>query len=349
MKKLIQQICTTLSNAQDLVLVTISSQSGSAPRAAGAKMIVLRDGHADGTIGGGQVEAIAIKEAEQCFVGRHSLRKTFDLTNTMAANTDMICGGKMEIFLEYIAPNDSNREVFNRLLESLHSGRHITLVCPFSYGIEEVPRFVVDHRGVPSIPNVADRLLSAINQVRFSTSAAIPIEHDGQEYLLCHFGVAGTVYILGAGHVSICTAEVATRVGFRVVVMDDRREFANKERFPMVDDIKVLNSFDDCFQGYEIDRNAYFIIVTRGHMHDMKVLEQALLTEAGYIGMIGSRNKRNAIYGKLLDKGVEQVQLERVHCPIGIGIEADTPEEIAISIVGELIYQRNHRRRGHSP
>lgn len=340
MKKLIQQICTTLADGQDLVLVTISSQSGSTPRLAGAKMIILRDGRIGGTIGGGQVEALAIEEAAPCFAGKQSLRKAFDLTNSMAANTDMICGGRMEVFLEYIAPTETNREVFRRLLESVQSGRRITLVCPLSGNANEEPRFVVDHRGTPSRIEIADDLLSAIKQVRSSTSAATLIEHQGREYLLSYFAVTGTVYLMGAGHVSACTAEAATRVGFRVVVMDDRAEFANVERFPLADEVKVLPSFDHCFAGYEIDQDSYLVIVTRGHMHDMDVLEQALHTQAGYIGMIGSRKKRNALYKKLMDKGFKEIQLEHVHCPIGLGIEADTPEEIAVSIVGELIYQR---------
>jgi xanthine dehydrogenase accessory factor len=345
MKKLIQQICTTLGDGQDLVLVTITSQSGSTPRLAGAKMIILRDGRIGGTIGGGQVEALAIQEAAHCFASRRSMRKAFDLTNSMAANTDMICGGRMEVFLEYIAANKANRDVFRRLQESMQSGRRITLVCPLTDASEEEQRFVVDHRGTPSRTEVSDSLLSAIKQVRSSTSAATLIEHQGREYLLSYFAVAGTVYLLGAGHVSACTAEAATRVGFRVVIMDDRLEFANRERFPLADEIRVLPSFANCFQGVDIDHDAYLVIVTRGHMHDMDVLDQALQTDAGYIGMIGSRKKRNAIYNKLLDKGHKEAHLEKVHCPIGLGIEADTPEEIAVSIVGELIYQRATGRK----
>ena len=345
MKKLIQQICSTLADGQDLVLVTISSQSGSTPRLAGAKMIILRDGRIGGTIGGGQVEALAIEEAAPCFAGKQSLRKAFDLTNSMAANTDMICGGRMEVFLEYIAPTEANREVFRRLLESMQSGRRITLVCPLTANGESTPRFVVDHRGTPSRIEVSDELLSAIKQVRSSTSAATLVEHQGQEYLLSYFAVAGTLYLMGAGHVAACTAEVAAKVGFRVVVMDDRTEFANAERFPLADEVKVLPCFDDCFASEEIDHDSYLVIVTRGHMHDMEVLDQALRTKAGYIGMIGSRKKRNALYKKLMDKGFKEAQLEAVHCPIGLGIEADTPEEIAISIVGELIYQRATGRK----
>jgi xanthine dehydrogenase accessory factor len=107
----------------------------------------------------------------------------------------------------------------------------------------------------------------------------------------------------------------------------------------------VLPSFADCLPAAEIDSDSYLVIVTRGHLHDLEVLEQALRTPAGYIGMIGSRKKRNAIYTRLLDRGVTEAQLEQVRCPIGMAIEADTPEEIAVSIVGELIYQRATGRK----
>jgi len=345
MKQLIQQVCTLLSEEEDLVLVTISSQSGSTPRLAGAKMIIRRDDRIHGTIGGGMVEALAMQEAHACFADRQSLRRSFDLSNNDAAGTDMICGGKLEIFLEYIRADAASSAVFHDLLTALATGRRVTLVCPLDEGAGGEPRFVIDHRGQSSRADIPDALLTAIKHVRSSAPAASLIEHQDREYLLSSFAMAGTVYLLGAGHVSACTAEAAARVGFRITVLDDRSEFANRERFPLADEIQVLPSFADCFQDYVIDADSYLVIVTRGHMHDMEVLDQALRTQAGYIGMIGSRKKRNAIYAKLLDKGFKEAQLERVHCPIGIAIEADTPEEIAVSIVGELIYQRATGRK----
>ena len=345
MKKLIQQICTSLADGQDLVLVTISSQSGSTPRLAGAKMIILRDGRISGTIGGGLVEAKAMEAAATCFATGRSLCRAFDLDNGDAANTDMICGGRLELFLEYINADESNQRTFGDLLLAVQSGRKVLLVSQLADGDASSLRFVVDHRGAASRDDIPEPLLAAVKQVRSSTQASTLIELQGQSYLLSSFAVAGTVYLLGAGHVAACTAEAATRVGFQVVVMDDRSEFANRDRFPQADTIKVLPSFADCFQSFEIDGDAYLVIVTRGHMHDMEVLDQALRTKAGYIGMIGSRKKRNAIYSKLRDRGVSEAQLEQVRCPIGTAIEADTPEEIAVSIVGELIYQRATGRR----
>ncbi len=345
MKQLIQQVCTSLDEGEDLVLITISSRSGSTPRLAGAKMVIHRDGRTHGTIGGGIVEALAMEEAQSCFNDRHSRRSAFDLSNTEAADTDMICGGQLELFLEYIQADAANRTVFQDLLTAMRSGRRVTLVCPLNASTEDIPRFVVDHKGRPNRTDIPAPLLTAINQVRASAPAASLIDHQGREYLLSSFAVAGTVYLLGAGHVSACTAEAAARVGFRVVVMDDRCEFANRERFPLADEVRVLPSFADCFQDHAIDTDSFLVIVTRGHMHDMEVLDQALQTGAGYIGMIGSRKKRNAIYAKLMDEGVKEAQLEQVRCPIGTAIEADTPEEIAVSIVGELIYQRATGRK----
>ncbi len=344
MKKLIQQVGTALNDGEDLVLVTISSQSGSTPRSAGAKMIICRDGGIAGTIGGGMVEALAIKEARSCFAGGRSLRRSFDLSNVDAAVTDMICGGKMELFLEFIRADENNRSVFHALRTTMASGRRATLVCPLDSGSGD-QRFVIDHTGKASIAQVGEDLLAAVKQIRSSTSAATLIKHQGREYLVSYFAVGGNLFLIGAGHVAACTAEAATRVGFRVIVLDDRSEFANQERFPQADDIKVLSSFADCFKDYEIDEDCYLVIVTRGHLHDMEVLDQALQTRAGYIGMIGSRKKRNAIYTRLMDKGVTESQLEKVRCPIGMRIEADTPEEIAVSIVGELIYQRATGRK----
>ena len=344
MKHLIQQICSTLNKGEDLVLVTISSQSGSTPRLAGAKMIIRRDGSIAGTIGGGMVEAQAMHEAKNCLSSMSSLHCTFDLSNNDAAVTDMICGGRMELFLEFVAATEENRVLFRSLLEALCAGRTALLVCPLTQESNN-HRFIIDHKGRSNRADTPEHLLTALRENTLATSTAALLHHQGQEYLVSSFSIGGNLFLVGAGHVAACTAEAAAKVGFRVIVMDDRSEFANQDRFPLADAIKVLPSFTGCFSGYEIDGDSYLVIVTRGHMHDMEVLDQALRTKAGYIGMIGSRRKRNAIYAKLLDQGVTEAQLEQVRCPIGMAIEADTPEEIAVSIVGELIYQRATGRK----
>jgi len=121
------------------------------------------------------------------------------------------------------------------------------------------------------------------------------------------------------------------------VVLDDRSEFANQERFPKADELRVLDRFENAFSGLSADSNSFLVILTRGHSHDRTVLAQALRTQAGYIGMIGSHRKRDTIYQSLRDEGFTNADLDRVHCPIGLDIGGETPEEIAVSIVAEMI------------
>ncbi|MDP3428020.1 MAG: XdhC family protein, partial [Humidesulfovibrio sp.] len=116
----------------------------------------------------------------------------------------------------------------------------------------------------------------------------------------------------------------------------DRAEFASAERFPQAQ-TRVLDSYGDCFAGLAAGPEAFVVIVTRGHVHDAEVLAQALRTRAGYIGMIGSRRKRDAVYALLRGQGFGEADLGRVRCPIGLEIGAETPEEIAVSIIAELI------------
>lgn len=344
MKKIIQHLCTVLNDGEDLVLVSVSSQSGSTPRQDGAKMAVRHDGRIAGTIGGGVMEAQAIKEAQKCFADSRSRHLTFDLSSSEAATTDMICGGRMELFLEFIQGNEDNRTFFQSLNAAMASGQRITLICPLD-AVNGGRRFFIDHRGQASHDDVPETLLATIKKLDSSHAATSLIRDEGKEYLVSHFGVGGNLFLIGAGHVAACTAEAAARVGFRIIVLDDRSEFANKNRFPDADKIEVLPSFADCFTDFYINEDCYLVIVTRGHNHDQEVLDQALQTKAGYIGMIGSRKKRNAIYANLMKKGIKETQLEKVHCPIGLAIEADTPEEIAVSIVGELIHHRAAGRK----
>jgi len=156
---------------------------------------------------------------------------------------------------------------------------------------------------------------------------------------------APMVILCGAGHLSYFIARYARSVHFRVTVCDDRSEYANAERFPDVDKI-VVEDLERVFDGMQVDDYSYIVIVTRGHKCDEIVLERALRTRARYIGMIGSRRKTLTILERLGARGVPQAQLDRVYSPIGLSIGAVTPEEIALSVVCELV---KIRRLGDEP
>jgi len=150
--------------------------------------------------------------------------------------------------------------------------------------------------------------------------------------------------ILGAGHLGQAIARLAGPVGFEVTVLDDRDSFASRERFPDAD-VLVIDSFDRPLDQLKIHGNSFILVVTRGHRHDQLATEGALRTNARYIGLVGSRRKIKIIVEKLLEKGVSPGSLRRVYAPIGLDIGSETPEEIAVSVMAELIALRKERHQ----
>ena len=168
-----------------------------------------------------------------------------------------------------------------------------------------------------------------------------------------------TLLIIGSGHVGKALATIGDMCGFSVEVIDDRPEFANAERFPEADRI-TCGRFDEVLDGYPIDANTYVACVTRGHKHDETSLRLVAPTEAAYVGMIGSKRRVGAVLQHLIEDGIDPRAVERVHTPIGLEIGAETPEEIAVSIMAEIIRARRGgsalsmrevvgRRRGVAP
>lgn len=151
-----------------------------------------------------------------------------------------------------------------------------------------------------------------------------------------------TLYIFGAGHISLAVSRIASEAGFAIAVIDDRESFANLERFPMASEIHT--SFADSFEKIHPHSSSYLLIVTRGHKDDMRVLAWAVNTDARYIGMIGSKRKVLSVYKALGKEGFAAEKFENVHAPVGLDIGALSPEEIAVSIVAELIAVRRNAK-----
>jgi xanthine dehydrogenase accessory factor len=151
------------------------------------------------------------------------------------------------------------------------------------------------------------------------------------------------IFIFGGGHISLSLARLGKMTEFRIVVIDDRPDFANKERFPDTDEV-IAGDFASVMPNLEINDSSYIVIVTRGHQDDTRILEWAVKTQAVYIGMIGSRKKVVTAFSYLKTKGITAEQLDRVHSPIGLPIGAETPEEIAVSIMAEVIQVRRQKK-----
>ena len=153
------------------------------------------------------------------------------------------------------------------------------------------------------------------------------------------FTTPPTLVMIGGGHVGKATADLAHNLGYRVFIIDDRPEFSNTDRFPYAEQTVVAN-YDAWAGDLDINVNSFVIAATRGHRYDDMALESALTTRARYIGLMGSRRKNMMIFQRLLRQGVSTERLKQVHAPIGLDIGALTPEEIAVSIMSEIIMVR---------
>jgi xanthine dehydrogenase accessory factor len=243
-----------MKNGEEVALVTIVSANGSTPQRVGAKMLVYSDGRMVGTIGGGCYENEALWKAREAIKTRKPCTVRYELADDFAAESGLICGGQMEIFIEPIEPSPA-------------------------------------------------------------------------------------LYIFGAGHVGQFVARVAHEAGFQVHVVDDREKFANRERFPDAASV-IVDDIPGWLANATLPSTAYAVILTRGHRHDLDALRALAPRRLRYLGLIGSRAKVKRIYDVLVEEGISLEQLEHVHAPIGLDVGAVTPQEIAVSIVAELIAVR---------
>ena len=341
MKMIAQTACELLDKGEAFVFATIINHSGSTPRTSGSKMIVTAGGRGIGTIGGGLLEAGAMSRAAEMVRFGQSARISFDLSHDTVDSMDMICGGQAEVLLDCVSPTEMNRAVFNRwrrMLDERQKGSLFIIVMGSENQVGTTAHCLatVDGEIVGDFP-LPDMEREKVLALAAESSTVRTLAFDGAFVVIEPTQRVCTAYLFGAGHVARATAAVAAVVGFRVSVADDREEYANRKRFREASEIRVLERFDDAFSGLSVNRDDFIVILTRGHLHDKTVLAQALKTGAGYIGMIGSQRKRDAIYRALFKEGFSKRDIDRVHSPIGLPIGAETPEEIAVSIVAEMI------------
>lgn len=349
MEGIYTEIVKALGRKEKLALATLINRIGSAPRAVGAKYLIRADGTTMGSIGGGCVEAEVWQGAQEVIQEEKGKIFHFNLTSEQLAEGGLICGGNIDIFLEPIKEEFLNiyQEVM-RIKQKGGSAILATLISPekdFPKGDGTKLLIKTSGERLGSLlgeKGLEEEIMKQGNTLLVEKKPRVLVFPSGDkklEVLLEPIVSEPTVFLFGAGHISQKVAPLAKMVDFKVVVLDDREMFANRQRFPEVDEV-IVAEFEKSFDHLSIDDTSYIVIVTRGHLYDGVVLEQAIKTNARYIGMIGSRKKIKTLFDHLIEKGISKEALNRVHAPIGIEINSETPEEIAVSIVAELIKVR---------
>jgi xanthine dehydrogenase accessory factor len=326
--------------------------------------MIVRDDGQFGTIGGGCGEAEVFRKARLLLdEGQGARVAEVDLTGDFDQQQIGTCGGIMDVFVDIWTP-DHDLDAARRLAEAAEHNRPAALLTLVHspgegrLGARSVVDSSTDEGRLTSSMEIPRR---AMAQLVARTGDGVPalieisengganpvsrVDGDTARLFLDPIAGAQRLVIAGAGHIAQPLAALGSMLGFHVTVIDDRASFANRERFPSADAI-VVRPFAAAIESLVLDRHCYLVSVTRGHSFDEEVLRTALAHSRGaFIGMIGSRRRVKATLERIAESGIPQELLEQVHAPLGMDIAAETPEEIAVSIIGEIVRERRSGAR----
>ena len=321
---------------------TVVTTQGSTPREVGAKMLIRPSGDTVGTIGGGCGEAEVWQAAMDALKDGRRRTLTLDLTGDISLDAEMVCGGVMSVFVDLWDEGDLDLlQAADRAGEE--EGR-FTVVTPLTEG-EEHPHLLVLPRGgtVGSLGYDGEESATvklALEALEEGTSRAVPLTDTGPALFFDVHVAPPALLIAGGGHIALPLARMGAMLGFRVVVLDDRPAFANEERFPDASRV-IAAPFGETLAEYPFDDQTYVVLMTRGHAHDLECLAQVIDKPVAYLGMIGSRRRVRGVLDAVKGQGHAEELLARVFAPIGLDIGARTPEEIALSVMAEVVKARH--------
>lgn len=326
-----------LEARQPCAFAVLTETKGSTPQKSGAKAIFLPDGRVLGTLGGGCLEAETRQKALRAIETGQLFNFSAVLDDDFGWDDGLICGGSVQTFVQ---PNPQSREVFRELLKETRQRR--MLVTKTDTGKRALLAgdkiLVADEPGFERYASKSAELLKEAEPE--------PVMIDGAyfEPVL----PKPTLVIFGGGHVGAAVGKLAAWSGFEVIAVDDRPSFANKERFPDAKQV-IVDEPAKVARGLPVDEDTYLCIVTRGHRHDAVVLKELIHSKAGYIGMIGSKRKVRTVMEGFINEGIcTAEEFRRVHSPMGLAIHSLTVEEIAVSVVAELIAKRRGAQHPNS-
>jgi xanthine dehydrogenase accessory factor len=334
------RIAAGSSGAGAGALASVAKRHGSLPMSATAKLLVTAGGARMGTVGGGCLEAEIIERAHDVLQRRVPALSSHSLNAELAGDYGLTCGGTAELFIEPVFADERLAAVYGEASALMARGERALMATAvdWSSGVVKVISTGEHVAGAAS-----DAVQSAIDA--FDRRSELPALENG--VLVEPLSGKPRLVVFGAGHVGARLAEAAAFAGWRVTVADDRADFADARRLPFAERAVVCD-FHDAGAAVQLDPDTYVVIATRGHQHDVVLAGQLVPMALRYLGMLGSRRKVALTAKVLRDWGVTTEQLEQVHAPVGLPIGADTPEEIAVSVVAEMISVRRagSRRRG---
>lgn len=355
MDSLFTELASLAREQKPFSFATVIHTAGSTPQKAGARAIFLPDGRILGTLGGGCMEAEARRRGLALTRGGEPELLDLHLDDDFGWDDGLICGGQASILIQ--PGRTADPEPLEAALQ-LHEARGQGVYCLIAAADDPalVGRSCLVREGAETVWDPGDpAVLSAIEEAARALLASgreapqrVKLEAGGVVAYLEPLLPQPVLFIAGAGHVGAAVCHYAARIGFEVVVVDDRPSLANPERLPDAHQV-LAEDIVEATRRWPKTPDTYFVIVTRGHRHDAVVLREVIHSDAAYIGMIGSRRKVLTIFDEFVAEGIAtQEEMRRVHAPIGLDIAAISVEEIAVSIAAELVMvRRKGMAHGH--
>ena len=324
---------------QPIALATVIQTWGSSPRRAGAKMAMTPDGRITGSVSGGCVEGAVFDTGVEVLKSNTPQLLHFGVADETAWEVGLACGGSIDIFVKPL-----DQEFFKSLRSLLVEERPAAVLTVVRAPNELLGREMLikeDGNVIGSIDkNLNEQAVSLAKEIlRQGSSRRANLNEDVEVFIEVVLPPP-TLIAVGGVHITIALVSLAKTLGYRTVVVDPRSAFGSQERFPYVD--QLIQSWpEEAFQQIPLTRSTAIAMLTHDPKLDDPALKIALPSPAFYVGALGSKSTQAKRRQRLLDEGLTEVQLNRLHGPIGLQIGAGTPEEIAMSIMAEIVAARN--------
>ena len=312
---IITPTCDWLKNNQKVALATVISTWGSSPRPVGGQMAINDEGEIIGSVSGGCVEGAVINEALNSINDRKLRIKDYGISNDMAWEVGLACGGELKILIQ---PLEKNDEIIFEIAKNIKDRKDVTLITNCNDGV---------------------RKIIYENNLDFPEKSSFNKEKNVFFHLITPKQM---LFIVGAVHIAQSLTKMAESCGYEVILIDPREHFANKKRFP---DCKIINDWpDNALNSFQLNKTCHLVTLTHDPKIDDVALRVALKSKFGYIGSLGSIKTHQKRIERLEEEGFEKKLISQIHGPLGLDISSKTPQEISISILAELIQFRRKKR-----
>ena len=337
-----QEIATDLNrwlaDGEQIALATVVGAAGSSPRPLGSRMAVTRSGLMAGSVSGGCVEGAVLEQAQAVLAGEPPKLLHYGVADEAAWEVGLACGGSIEVYVEPLV------DVHRRLLAALDAQETVALATRLDEGGASCHSLAWPDGRMVGDPSLAVELC-ALSPGLFPGPAAELRRLAGGDVFLQVFCPPPTLVIVGAVHIAVPLVDLAQGLGFRVHVVDARRTFATRDRFPTADELTVAWP-QDALAAEELGPQHHVVILSHDPKFDLPALEIALRSRAAYVGLIGSRVTQAKRQAALRERGFGEAELARIHGPVGLDLGGREPVEIALAILAEIVTVRHGRDGG---